>query len=72
MAGDHAALIWPILCGMAKSKYYLLTGEAISGKEAERIGLVSLCVAQEDVLPKSLEIAKKVILIIWFFFFIIA
>ena len=24
-AGDHAAIIWPLLCGMAKAKYYLLT-----------------------------------------------
>ena len=43
-AGDHAAIIWPLLCGMAKAKYYLLTAEFIDGREAERIGLVSLCV----------------------------
>src|ERR687892_2007279 len=41
-AGDHAAIIWPLLCGMAKAKYYLLTCDTISGEEAERIGLVSL------------------------------
>ena len=43
-AGDHAAICWPLLCGMAKAKYYLMTGTSISGEEAERIGLVSLCV----------------------------
>ena len=43
-AGDHAAIIWPLLCGMAKAKYYLLLCEPISGEEAERIGLVSLAV----------------------------
>ena len=48
-AGDHAAIIWPLLCGMAKAKYYLLTSEFLSGKEAERIGLVSLCVPEEDL-----------------------
>ena len=26
-AGDHAAIIWPLLCGMAKAKYYLLLCE---------------------------------------------
>src|SRR5699024_11735176 len=36
-AGDHAAIIWPLLCGMAKARYYLLTGEMVTGAEAERI-----------------------------------
>ncbi len=43
-AGDHAAICWPLLCGMAKAKYYLLTCETLTGEEAERIGLVSMCV----------------------------
>ena len=59
VAGDHAAILWPLLCGMAKAKYYLLTSEFIDGKEAERIGLVSLCVPAEQVLPKALEVADK-------------
>jgi len=58
-AGDHAAIIWPLLCGMAKAKYYLLTSEFIDGREAERIGLVSLCVPAEQVLPKALEIGDR-------------
>jgi enoyl-CoA hydratase len=58
-AGDHAAIIWPLLCGMAKAKYYLLTADFIDGKEAERIGLVSLSVPQEEVVPKALEVATK-------------
>ena len=31
-AGDHAAIVWPLLCGMAKAKYYLLTCRTISGE----------------------------------------
>ena len=31
-AGDHAAICWPLLCGMAKAKYYLLTCDALSGR----------------------------------------
>ena len=48
-AGDHAAICWPLLCGMAKAKYYLLTCETLTGEEAERIGLVSLCVDDDEV-----------------------
>jgi enoyl-CoA hydratase len=56
-AGDHAAIVWPLLCGMAKAKYLLMTAEMIDGREAERLGLVSLCEPRENVLPKALEIA---------------
>lgn len=58
-AGDHAAIIWPLLCGMAKAKYYLLTCERLSGEEAERIGLVSLCVDDDELQNKALEVAEK-------------
>src|SRR5437867_528931 len=58
-AGDHAAIVWPLLCGMAKAKYYLLTADFLDGREAERIGLVSLCVPAAEVLPRALDIAGK-------------
>ena len=57
VAGDHAAILWPLLCGMAKAKYYLLTCETLVGEEAERIGLVSLCVDDDQVQDKGLEVA---------------
>ncbi|HEU5188243.1 MAG TPA: enoyl-CoA hydratase/isomerase family protein [Methylomirabilota bacterium] len=59
VAGDHAAIIWPLLCGMAKAKYYLLTSDFIDGKEAERIGLVSMSLPAAEVLPKAFEVADK-------------
>jgi len=58
-AGDHAAIVWPLLVGMAKAKYYLLTAEFVDGKEAERIGLVSLCVPDDELLARAQAIAVK-------------
>lgn len=58
-AGDHAASVWPILCGMAKAKYLLLTCEMISGEEAERIGLVSLAVDEDKLLETARGVASK-------------
>ena len=58
-AGDHAVAIWPLLCGMAKAKYYLLTSDFIDGREAERIGLVSKAVPAAEVLPEALAIADR-------------
>jgi len=58
-AGDHAVMVWPLLCGMAKAKYHLLTGRTILGAEAERIGLVSLCVPDEELHKTAMEIARE-------------
>ncbi|MDZ4828322.1 MAG: enoyl-CoA hydratase/isomerase family protein [Actinomycetota bacterium] len=57
-AGDHAAICWPLLCGMAKAKYYLLTCETLTGEEAERIGLVSLVVDDGEEQARALEVAR--------------
>src|SRR5690606_15934833 len=56
-AGDHAALIWPLLCSMAKAKRYLLTGDKLTGREAERIGLVSDAVPADEVMLLALRYA---------------
>ncbi len=58
-AGDHAAIVWPLLCGMAKAKYYLLLCETVSGEEAERIGLVSLCVDEPQLVERAFEVARR-------------
>ena len=58
-AGDHAVAIWPLLTSLAKAKYYLLTADFIDGREAERIGLVSLCVPAAELLDKAEEVAQK-------------
>jgi enoyl-CoA hydratase len=56
-AGDHAAIIWPLLAGMAKARYYLLTGEMITGAEAERLGMVAKALPRDQVLDEALRIA---------------
>ena len=57
-AGDHAVIIWPLLCGLAKARYYLLTNKSMSGVEAERLGLVGLCVPDAVVLETAFEVAR--------------
>jgi enoyl-CoA hydratase len=58
-AGDHAAVLWPLLCGMAKAKYYLMTADFVDGPEAERIGLVTRCVPDDEVVPEALAVAGR-------------
>jgi enoyl-CoA hydratase len=58
-AGDHAAILWPLLCGMARAKYYLLTSDFLDGREAERIGLVSRCVPADRLMDTAWEVADR-------------
>jgi enoyl-CoA hydratase len=44
---------------MAKAKYLLLLCEEVDGAEAERIGLVSLCVPEKELEERALEIARR-------------
>jgi len=58
-AGDHAVLVWPLLCGLAKAKYHLLLCEQVDGETAERIGLVSLCVPDDELHEYALGVARR-------------
>lgn len=58
-AGDHATLIWPLLCGMARAKYYLLTCDRMDGRTAADIGLVSRSVPRGSVLEEATSLADR-------------
>ncbi len=56
--GDHAVVIWPLLIGMAKAKYHLLTNDPIDGTEAERLGLVARVVPDDELDSVARTIAS--------------
>ena len=51
-------MIWPLLIGMAKAKYYLLTCEFMDGTEAERLGLVSMVVPHDELMDRAMSVAN--------------
>ncbi|MGP3791507.1 enoyl-CoA hydratase/isomerase family protein [Pseudomonas sp. B392_1p] len=59
VAGDGGAAIWPQLVGFAKAKEYLLTGDALSAEQAEKIGLINYAVAPEELDVKVQEMASR-------------
>ncbi len=59
-AGDHANIIWPLLCGLAKAKYYLITADFIDGETADRIGLVSKSVPRDELMTEAMAVADKI------------
>ncbi len=58
-AGDGGQLIWPHLIGVNKAKYFLMTGDRLTGAEAEEIGLVNFLVEDDELMDKALEVAAK-------------
>jgi enoyl-CoA hydratase len=59
-AGDHANIIWPLLCGLAKAKYYLITSDFIDGSTADRIGLVSKSVPRDRLMEEAMAVATRI------------
>ena len=59
VAGDGGALIWPQLIGFAKAKELLMTGDLLSAKEAERLGLINYAVPAADLDAKVAELVAK-------------
>ena len=59
VAGDGGAVIWPQLIGYARAKEYLLTGDMLDAKEAERIGLINYAVPRDQLDAKVNAFADK-------------
>lgn len=59
VAGDGGAVIWPWLVGAGRAKRYLMTGDLMTGVEAERIGLVEDVVPAGEALARAQKLARR-------------
>jgi enoyl-CoA hydratase len=59
VAGDGGAVIWPQLVGYARAKEYLMSGDALTASEAERIGLINHVVPEAELDARVDAFAKK-------------
>ena len=58
-AGDGGQVIWPLLMGVNRAKYFLMTGERVPADEAERLGLVNFVVDDGTVVDEALALAAR-------------
>ncbi len=58
-AGDGGQVIWPLLMGVNRAKYYLMTGDRLTATEAERLGLVNFVVDDGTVVDEALAFAGR-------------
>ena len=55
--GDSMQVIWPMLLGPNRGRYFLLTGQEIHAAEARELGVVGEVLAADRLLPRAYEIA---------------
>jgi enoyl-CoA hydratase/carnithine racemase len=58
--GDGAQIIWPMLLGMNRGRYLLLTGEQLDAEEAKRLGVVAEVMSREELLPRAWDLARRI------------
>lgn len=59
VAGDGGVAIWPLVLGPARAKQYLLTGDALTAAEAERLGLINFVVPSADLQDRAMAFAQR-------------
>jgi enoyl-CoA hydratase/carnithine racemase len=58
-AGNGSAVIWPLVAGVNRAKYLLMTGEIITAEQALAYGLIHAVVEHHEVLGSALELARR-------------
>lgn len=59
--GDGVQVIFPLLLGFNRGRYFLLTGEKIPAHEARTLGLVGEVMPQDKLLPRAWELARQIL-----------
>lgn len=57
--GDGVHIVYPLLLGVNRGRYFLLTGQSIGAEEALRLGLVSEVLPPGELLPRAWALAEQ-------------
>jgi enoyl-CoA hydratase/carnithine racemase len=58
--GDGVHIVWPLLLGPNRGRYFLLTGQKLSAREALELGVVNELLPREKLLPRAWELARDI------------
>jgi enoyl-CoA hydratase/carnithine racemase len=57
--GDGMHIIYPLLMGLNRGRYFLLTGQNLSAQQALEFGLVNEVLPRQQLLPRAWELAEQ-------------
>lgn len=59
--GDGVHVVWPLVLGINRGRYFLLTGQKLSAQEALNLGVVNEVLPREALLPRAWELAAQLL-----------
>lgn len=59
--GDGVALVWPLVLGINRGRYFLLTGQKIDAQQARELGVVNEVLPRGELLPRAYAIASEIL-----------
>jgi len=59
--GDGVQVIYPMLMGLNRARYFMLTGQELSAQECKELGLVNEVLPQSQVLDRAYELAQFIL-----------
>lgn len=59
--GDGVHVVWPLVLGINRGRYFLLTGQKLSAQEALQLGVVSEVLPKDQLLPRAWELARQLL-----------
>lgn len=62
LPGDGVQIIFPLLMGLNRGRYFLLTGQKLSAQEAKEMGLVNEVIDRAELLPRAWALARQLLL----------
>ena len=59
--GDGVHIVWPLVLGPNRGRYFLLTGQKLSAREALELGVVSEVVPRDRLVARAWELAELIV-----------
>jgi enoyl-CoA hydratase/carnithine racemase len=58
--GDGVHVVFPMIMGLNRGRYFLLTGQVLGASEAKDAGLVNEVLAPDQLMPRAWELARTI------------
>ena len=58
--GDGTHLVWPLLLGRTRGRYFLITGQKISAGQALDLGIVNEVLPRDELLARAFTLAEQI------------